>query len=149
VKIRKATVSDHPALLDIWLESVRATHHFLSEDDIQALLPIVRDAALPNLELWVLTAEDGSAAVGFMGLDGPMVEALFIAPRWSRKGGGRQLLDHARSIKGRLRVDVNEQNPEAVRFYLACDFEIIGRSPVDSAGRPFPLLHMQERGLIP
>ena len=37
-----------------------------------------------------------------------------------------------------------EQNPEAVRFYEALRFTIIGRSPVDDAGRPFPVLHMQQ-----
>jgi putative acetyltransferase len=56
------------------------------------------------------------------------------------------MIDHARRLKGRLAVDVNEQNPAAVRFYLACGFAVVGRSEVDDAGRPFPLLHMQEPG---
>ena len=129
--------------MDIWLRSVRATHTFLTEDDIQSLLPLVRDAALPALELWVLCAESG-AAVGFLGLDGAKVEALFIAPEWCRRGGGRMLLDHARRLKGALAVDVNEQNPGAVRFYEACGFAVVGRSEVDGAGRPFPLLHLRE-----
>jgi putative acetyltransferase len=42
-------------------------------------------------------------------------------------------------------VDVNEQNEAARRFYEACGFEVAGRSETDSAGRPFPLLHMRER----
>ena len=54
------------------------------------------------------------------------------------------LLGHARRLKGALTVDVNEQNPEAVRFYEACGFAVVGRSEVDSDGRPFPLLHMRE-----
>jgi putative acetyltransferase len=54
------------------------------------------------------------------------------------------LLERARSLKGSLRVDVNEQNAEAVRFYEANGFHVVGRSAVDDAGRPFPLLHMQE-----
>lgn len=36
--IRQATNADHPQLLNIWLRSVRATHHFLQESDIEALL---------------------------------------------------------------------------------------------------------------
>ena len=141
--IREALPADRGALLDIWLRSVRATHTFLTEDDIQSLLPLVRDAALPALELWVLCAESG-AAVGFLGLDGAKVEALFIAPEWCRRGGGWMLLDHARRLKGALAVDVNEQNPGAVRFYEACGFAVVGRSEVDGAGRPFPLLHLRE-----
>ena len=141
--IRPASVADRDGLLDIWLRSVRATHTFLAEDDIQALLPLVREHALAELELWVLCASSDDA-VGFMGLSGATVEALFIAPEWSRKGGGRMLVEHARRLKGRLSVDVNEQNPDAVRFYEACGFTVVGRSEVDSGGRPFPLLHMRE-----
>ena len=32
----------------------------------------------------------------------------------------------------------------AKAFYEALGFTIIGRSPVDDAGRPFPVLHMQQ-----
>jgi putative acetyltransferase len=142
--IRPAVPADHDALVDIWLRSVRATHHFLTEDDVQSLLKAVRGGALNGLELWVLAA-DGEP-VGFLGLAGAKVEALFLAPEVFRRGGGRMLVAHARRLKGRLAVDVNEQNPAAVRFYQACGFAVVGRSEVDDAGRPFPLLHMQEPG---
>ncbi|HZN02251.1 MAG TPA: GNAT family N-acetyltransferase [Candidatus Polarisedimenticolia bacterium] len=141
--IRGARPDERGLLLDLWLRSVRATHHFLTEADIQALLPLVRDQALPALDLWVLCSPDGAVA-GFMGLSGASVEALFLEPGFMRRGGGRRLLEHARRLKGRLSVDVNEQNPEAVRFYEACGFEVVGRSPLDGGGRPFPLLHLRE-----
>ncbi|MFU6774762.1 GNAT family N-acetyltransferase, partial [Pseudomonas aeruginosa] len=41
-----------------------------------------------------------------------------------------------------LSVDVNEQNPQACGFYRHYGFRQTGRSATDSAGRPFPLLHM-------
>jgi putative acetyltransferase len=141
--IREGLPDDRDALLDIWLRSVRATHEFLTEDDIEALRPMVRDAALVELELWVLCSDVG-APIGFMGLSGAKVEALFLAPEYRRCGGGRMLLDHARRLKGPLTVDVNEQNPEALRFYEAWGFEVIGRSEVYDGGRPFPLLHLRE-----
>lgn len=137
------TPEDHEALLGIWLRSVRATHHFLSEADIDELFPIVRDAALPSLELWVLCSNEAEP-MGSMGLSGARVEALFIDPSSFRLGGGKRLLDHARALKGALTVDVNEQNPQAVQFYQANGFEMIGRSERDIGGRPFPLLHMRE-----
>jgi putative acetyltransferase len=140
--IRPATPADHPTLLAIWLRSVRISHTFLTEADIQALYPLVRDAALPALELYVLECD--GAAIGFMGLDGAKVEAMFLLPEFCRRGGGRMLIEYARRLKGLLSVDVNEQNPEAVRFYKAVGFRVVGRSNVDSAGRPFPLLHMRE-----
>lgn len=149
MNIRPASSQDHAQLLAIWHESVRATHSFLSTADIEGLLPIVRDAVLPQLEeVWVLCTDD-FLPVGFMALSGPSVEALFIAPPYLRRGGGRLLLAHARGLKGVLRVDVNEQNPSAVAFYCASGFTVVGRSPLDDGGRPFPLLHMQEFGSGP
>jgi putative acetyltransferase len=141
--IREGVADDHDTLVDIWLRSVKATHTFLTEQDIHALLPEVRNVALAKLELWVLCS--GERAIGFLGLSGSKVEALFLAPESFRVGGGRMLLDHARRLKGALTVDVNEQNAEAVRFYEACGFAVTGRSPVDSSGRSFPLLHMHEK----
>lgn len=144
--IRPSTPTDRDALLDIWLRSVRVTHTFLSESDIEGLLPAVRDyLSSPGSELWTLCS-DPEVPIGFMGLAGNNVESLFVAPEHARRGGGRLLLEHARKLKGPLRVDVNEQNPEAVRFYEANGFHLIGRSPVDDAGRPFPLLHLREVG---
>jgi putative acetyltransferase len=141
--IREAVAGDHDTLMDIWLRSVKATHTFLTEQDIQALLPEVRDVALAKLELWVLCS--GERAIGFLGSSGSKVEALFLAPESLRLGGGRMLLDHVRRLKGALTVDVNEQNVEAVRFYEACGFTVTGRSPVDTSERPFPILHMHEQ----
>ncbi|RZZ87861.1 GNAT family N-acetyltransferase [Pseudoxanthomonas winnipegensis] len=143
MNIRKAQPEDHPSLLGIWEQSVRASHDFLSEQDIQSLLPLVRDHALPGLEVWIL-CDEASSPIGFMGLDDNKVEALFIAPTSFRRGGGKVMLEHARKLKGALKVDVNEQNPHAVAFYLSNGFVVSGRSPLDAQGLPFPLLHLDE-----
>lgn len=141
--IRRATPTDRDALVDIWLRSVRATHTFLSEEDIQSLLPPTRDYLTSDeSELWVLCSYSG-AVMGFMGMSGSKVEALFLAPEFHRCGGGRRLVRHAQELRGELTVDVNEQNPAARRFYEACGFVVEGRSELDDAGRPFPLLHMR------
>jgi len=142
--IRPARPDDADHLLDMWLASVRATHTFLTEADVQALLPVVRDEALPALEVWVLV--DGGVPIGFAGLDGAALEALFLHPEHVGRGGGRLLVEHARALKGPLTVDVNEQNPKALAFYEALGFEVVGRSDTDSRGRPFPLLHLRESG---
>lgn len=121
---------------------MRATHDFLSEDDIVALRGAVREHALPALDLYA-ARDDAGAPAGFMGLAGASVEALFIDPAHFRRGLGRRFLDHARALRGEaLTVDVNEQNPGALAFYIAYGFVVTGRSPVDSDGRPFPLVHL-------
>lgn len=143
MNIRKAQPEDHHALLAIWEQSVRASHVFLSEQDIRRLLIVVRDQALPCLEVWVL-CDETETPIGFMGLSGNKLEALFIAPARFRQGAGKLMLHYARKLKGRLLVDVNEQNPQAVAFYLANGFAVSHRSPTDAQGRPFALLHLSE-----
>jgi putative acetyltransferase len=143
MNIRRAMPADRDALVDIWLRSVRATHAFLSAEDIQSLLPPTRDYLISDEpELWVLCSDSG-AVMGFMGMSGSKMEALFLAPEFHGRGGGRRLVRHAQERYGELTTDVNEQNPAARRFYEACGFVVEGRSELDDAGRPFPLLHMR------
>lgn len=142
MSIRPRLATDDPVLGALWERSVRATHDVLPEDDIQRLLPLVRDTYLPMpaLDTWVF--EDDAGIAGFIATGGHNVEMLFIDPDRRGQGIGRQLLDHARARHDTLTVDVNEQNPQAVGFYLHYGFIQVARSPLDGEGKPFPLLHM-------
>ena len=143
-QIRRARAADYDTLVALWERSVRATHDFLTEADIGALRPLVRDALSDDaLELWVLT-EKADVPIGFMGLAGHDIAALFLEPARRGQGSGRRLVAHAQQLRdGDLTVDVNEQNPAARGFYEALGFEVVGRSPLDDGGRPFPILHMR------
>jgi putative acetyltransferase len=141
--IRRAIWDDRVVLFDIWLRSIRATHTFLAEEDIQSFMPVVREyLASTSSEFWVLCTDE-DAPMGFMGMSGSKMESLFLAPEFHRRGGGRRLVAHARERHGELTVDVNEQNTDARRFYEACGFVLEGRSEFDETGRPYPLLHMR------
>jgi putative acetyltransferase len=141
--IRRAQETEHTALVMVWERSVRATHDFLAEADIVHLRPLVAEyfAGSPT-DLWVLTDEK-DVPIGFLGLAGESIAALFIDPTHQGQGGGRRLVSHAQELCGALAVDVNEQNVRACGFYEALGFAVVGRSPVDDMGRPFPLLHMR------
>ncbi|KVO80961.1 GNAT family N-acetyltransferase [Burkholderia ubonensis] len=132
--IRERTPEDNPALLDIWHRAVQATHTFLTEQDIAELY-------LPSVAVWVAEADDGRIA-GFIGVNDAQVEMLFVDPERFGQRVGTRLLDHVRAKHARLTVDVNEQNPGAHAFYRRYGFRDVGRSATDSAGRPFPLIHM-------
>jgi putative acetyltransferase len=142
-QIRRATPGERDRLFEIWLRSVRATHTFVSAADIQSFTPLVRDyLASSATEFWVWCGADGVAR-GFMGMAGSTIESLFLAPEFQRQGGGCRLVEHARTRRGELTVEVNEQNTAAVAFYEACGFVVERRSALDETGRPYPVLHLR------
>jgi putative acetyltransferase len=133
---------DFPQVLEVWEASVRATHDFISEADIQFFKPLVRDV-LPQMPVLTCVRDQQSQVVGFLGLEADKIEMLFIDPQWRGKGIGRSLLRQAIEVHGARTLDVNEQNAQAVGFYLKMGFEVVGRSEMDGTGKPFPLLHMR------
>lgn len=130
-------------LLDLWEASVRATHDFLDDSDIDALKSMFRQEALPYLYLRGVRNAHGDIQ-GFIGIDGHKVESLFVDPAAFGRGIGRMLMDFAETVCGTKRVDVNEQNPRAIGFYRHLGYRVIDRSPVDAQGNPFPILHLQK-----
>ena len=147
LRVRPARLADQPALVELWERSVRATHRFLTNDDILNLRPFVAQAlASPTVDWWVLGAgAEADAPIGFLGFAKDAIEALFIDPDHIGAGAGKLLIAHAQSLAdGRsLTVEVNEQNDAAVSFYASQGFVVFDRSATDSAGRPFPLLRMR------
>ncbi len=130
-------------LMAIWEASVRATHHFLKESDIRRLRPRVREALKITSRLFAVNCDDEIA--GFMGVSGDSLDMLFLLPGMRGRKLGRRLLDFAvNELKVRF-VDVNEENPAALGFYLHCNFAVYARSERDGQGRPFPILHLTRK----
>jgi putative acetyltransferase len=140
--IQQLLPPDFAEITDVWEASVRATHDFLREVDIQKMKPLVRDASLYLVTLFGIRGADGRI-LGFIGVAGNKVEMLFIHPDARGKGIGKQLLHYAVDHLGTDEVDVNEQNAQAVGFYLHAGFKVTGRSERDGQGQPFPLLHLK------
>jgi putative acetyltransferase len=136
---------DFPRVVAVWEASVRATHHFLTEADIQYIKSLVEDD-LAQVETLLGVRDGDGQIIGFIGVEGAEVAALFIHPHWRGQGIGRRLFTFAVETLGATRVDVNEQNDQAVGFYRRMGFEVVGRSSVDGLGQPFPVLHMRLSG---
>jgi putative acetyltransferase len=132
---------DYPRVVEVWEASVRATHHFVSESDIEIFRPLVFDE-LPHTDL-ASVRDANDLVVGFIGIAEGKVEMLFIHPDYRGQGIGRILLNYAITERGATTVDVNEQNDQALGFYLRMGFEVVDRSELDSNGKPYPLLHMR------
>lgn len=128
-------------LLEIWNLSVRASHHFLLETDICRLMPQAEEALRQIDILWVVL--DNFTPVGFMGIQEQKIEMLFLHPNYFRKGLGTKLVQRAfRDLCVKF-VDVNEQNPSAMRFYERMGFKVFKRNEHDGEGNPFPILEMK------
>jgi putative acetyltransferase len=141
-KIGTVSESDFDALTEVWEASVRATHHFLTEDNIQYFKPLVRKEFLSAVELRCVRDEDFQP-VGFLGVLNGKIEMLFIHPDRRGQGIGKQLLEYAVEQMNANELDVNEQNEQAIGFYKRMGFEVVGRTDVDGLGKPFPLLQMK------
>lgn len=141
IRIRASRPEDAEELFDIWDAAVRATHDFLSPQDFAFFSALVRDAYLPAGGFWC-AVDENDRPLGFLGMSGGKIDALFVAPDQHRRGIGTALLRHALSLSSRPTLDVNEQNAGAVAFYERHGFRRVGRSTVDDSGRPYPLIHM-------
>ncbi|WP_319542269.1 GNAT family N-acetyltransferase [uncultured Pseudodesulfovibrio sp.] len=142
MNILAAVEGDYHDLVEVWEASVRATHGFLSEEDIQFFKPLILNDYFSAVELYYIKDSRGTIH-GFVGVAEQKVEMLFLDPRSRGTGLGKFLLNFAIAELGANTVDVNEQNPSAVGFYEHMGFKVVGRSSVDGLGKPFPLLHME------
>nr|WP_305049551.1 GNAT family N-acetyltransferase [Elizabethkingia bruuniana] len=77
-----------------------------------------------------------------MGVSGNTLDMLFIDPAYRRKGIGSKLFQYAQSEFQISKVDVNEQNQQAVHFYLKTGFVQTGRRATDDFGKAYPILEM-------
>ncbi|MEM8563965.1 MAG: GNAT family N-acetyltransferase [Pseudomonadota bacterium] len=127
-------------LIDVWEASVRATHHFLPEHYINELKPLILHRYFDAVELCYVSV--AGEAVGFIGVADGTIEMLFVRPDYFGKGVGTTLAKYAIEYFGATKVDVNEQNPDAIAFYTRMGFSLVGRSALDGQGNPFPLVHM-------
>lgn len=140
-----------PAELDfltaLWEASVRATHDFLAPEDLAFYREIVRREALKGVDLYVIrglesATEEFGGFAAFAGVDGDMLEMLFVAPAMRGMGLGSRLVEFTVAKRGVRRVDVNEQNSAAAGFYARLGFHATGRDATDPSGRPYPILHL-------
>ncbi|MBO9612985.1 MAG: GNAT family N-acetyltransferase [Dyadobacter sp.] len=134
--------TDYPVLLEIWEAAVRATHHFLQEEHIQHFKPLILNQYFDAVDLFCIRDQAGRI-VGFAGLSPETIEMLFIHPEYFGKRIGKKLMEYAIKERSIRKVDVNEQNPDALAFYKHLGFEVKSRSPLDGSGLPFPILHLE------
>lgn len=151
--IETATSQDFADLLVIWETAVRATHHFLPESNFQDIKSQLIPAYFPHVQLFMVRRKADGQILGFAGISEQRLEMLFVSPEYHGQGVGKALLHYVIEQHGIHAVDVNEQNPQALAFYLSQGFVQSGHSALDGQGNPFPIVHLryqpQKAGITP
>ena len=147
MNIRIADMEDRDSLLleqllNVWENSVRATHFFLAEADMEDIKKYVPQALRDISHL--IVAENGQGVpAAFMGIEGQKLEMLFISPEETGRGLGRKLLQYGMQNFAINTLGVNEQNPQAKEFYERMGFQVYKRTDHDEQGNPYPVLYMR------
>ena len=129
-------------LLNIWENSVRATHLFLSDEEVNHIKEYVPQA-LGGVKHLIVAEGENDMPIAFMGVENTRLEMLFLSPEERGKGLGKRLIEYGTKNYGIQEVTVNEQNPQAVGFYKHMGFETYKRTENDEEGNPYPLLYMK------
>lgn len=135
--------SEYLILLQIWESSVKATHHFLREGDVEVFKNFIREKDVFGQVTLLCARDEHNTITGFMGIAGNSLEMLFIDAAYRGRGIGKMLLFHAINNLQVTHVDVNEQNEQAIKFYERFGFKTMSRSETDGMGKPYPILHME------
>lgn len=143
IEIKTLTTDLIERLLIIWESSVRATHNFLSNEEINNIKKYVPEA-LKNIEHLIILEDTSKQPLGFMGISNQTLEMLFIADKNRGKGLGKQLLTYGIEHYAVQELTVNEQNPLARGFYEHMGFQTYKRSEFDEQGNNYPILYMRK-----
>lgn len=133
---------EYNKLLDVWVSAVQATHHFLSSKDYEFYREHIQ-LYFNHIDLYAYKDAKG-VIKAFMGIsEDNMIEMLFVHNSVRGKGIGKILLKHAIEDLDACKVDVNEQNKQALDFYYHLGFVETGRDEFDGEGLNYPVLHLE------
>lgn len=130
-------------LLNVWESSVKATHLFLSDDEIKNIKQYVPRAIL-EIPILVVAKNEAGNPIGFMGISDKSLEMLFIEDKSRGFGIGKMLLNYGMENYSVNNLTVNEQNPLAQGFYEHMGFRVYKRTELDEQGNAYPLLYMKK-----
>ena len=129
-------------LLEVWEDSVKATHLFLSSWEIENIKKYVPQA-ISLVSHLIIIENENQQPIGFMGIENRKLEMLFIKNNERGKGLGKQLLNYGIKNYNINELAVNEQNPKAKGFYEYMGFKTYKRTELDEQGNPYPILYMR------
>lgn len=126
--VLRAAQPDHAhAIADVYLASFRATYDFPLAHGDDEVRRWISDVLLPTREVWVAAVRRGGV-VGMMALTRDMVDQLYVAPGWTRRGIGGRLIELAKARRpDGLDLYTFQVNGGARRFYERQGFREVER----------------------
>ncbi len=143
VEVKERTKDLIDKLLEVWEDSVKHTHLFLSSDEIKNIKKYVPQA-LNGIQHLIIMIDDNNNPVAFMGIENNKLEMLFIKNSKRKKGLGKKLLNYGIKNYNVKYLAVNEQNPDAKGFYEHMGFKVYQRNELDDQGNSYPVLYMKK-----
>lgn len=129
-------------LLNVWENSVRATHKFLSNEEIEKIKEFVPQA-LSGISHLIIYTDKCEIPIAFMGIENQKLEMLFITSEYRGKGIGKKMLLYGIENYKVNNLAVNEDNPQAKGFYEHMGFKVYQRNELDDQGNAYPVLYMK------
>ena len=142
IEVNERTENLINQLLEVWEDSVKATHTFLSNEEIENIKKYVPQA-LKSISHLIIIENENNIPIAFMGIEENKLEMLFIKNSERGKGLGKQLLNYEIENYNVNELAVNEQNPQAKGFYEYMGFKVYQRNELDDQGNPYPVLYMR------
>lgn len=145
-EVKERTLLIINKLLEVWEDSVKSTHLFLSNEEIENIKKYVPQA-LNKVSHLIIAENENCTPIAFMGIEDKRLEMLFIKNDERGKGLGKKLLKYGIENYGINELVVNEQNIDAKGFYEHMEFEVYKRSKLDEQGSPYPILYMKLKNI--
>lgn len=142
IEVKERTQMLVNQLLQVWEDSVKATHLFLSSEEIENIKKYVPQAILGVSHL-IIIENESHQPIAFMGIQNRKLEMLFIKNSERGNGLGKKLLNYGIENYNVNELAVNEQNPKAKGFYEYMGFKVYKRTELDEQGNPYPILYMR------
>ncbi len=130
-RVRPLGACDVAGLADLWIASWREA------------MPTIDFAArrawivgfLGEAKHETLVIEAAGAPAGFVSVEGGYLHQLVVAPAAKGRGLAKLLLDAAKArVPAGLKLDVNQANARAVRFYEREGFRVVGEGLNSGSG---------------
>ena len=120
--IRKLQMEHIDRVAEIWLDTNVKAHHFIPSQYWMDHFTMVKEQ-LALAEVYVY--ESKGDILGFIGMVDDYIAGIFVWEQAQSNGIGKELLEFAKRLKEKLRLNVYQKNVRAVKFYQREGFTIL------------------------